>query len=1308
MGWRVGVDIGGTFTDVALVDEGSGEIGVAKVPTTPRNLAEGVLAALGMAMDRYRVKRGDVALLSHATTVVTNAILEGHGARAALVTTRGFRDVLELRRSARADLYDLFQDAPATLVPRRHRFEITERIGADGSVVTPLAEDEIDALIATLKAQRVEAIAVSLLFSFLNPAHERRLGARLRAALPDVPVYLSCEVLPEIKEFERTSTTAICAYVGPILASYLAGLEAATRSQGLPPLYVMGSNGGILEAGEAVGMPAMAVESGPAAGVVAAALVARQTGRGDLLSFDMGGTTAKASLIRGGQYETTPEYEVGGGSSRSRWMHGTGHPIRVPVIDLAEVSAGGGSIAWVDRAGSLRVGPKSAGADPGPVCYARGGTEPTVTDCNLLLGYLDKGSLLAGELPIDHAAAAAAIAKRLAEPLGVDARSAAAAVIDVVNHAMAEALKIVSVQRGHDPREFVLAAFGGAGPLHAAALATELGIGEIVCPPIPGAFSALGLIGTDLKRDYVRTVYTTTASADPAALDAVFAALETEGSAMLDRAGVAREQRRFERSVDARYERQSYELSIATPPRALDAAALAEIADAFHDRHRLTYGHDNRSEPVQLVSVRVAAIGAIPPLLVRDRTAPAGSNAVKSTREVWFRQTGAIPASVYDRRRMPAGLVAPGPAIIESLESTILVPPEWQARMSEDGFVVLTRSASPRSSRGEGRGEGQRKTPTPARAAAPHPNPPPAEERGEGTRARQADPATFEIVKNSFAKIAEEMRIVLAKTAYSPILKSAGDYSCGVFDATGSMVAQGPDLPIHLGSMPDAVRAVVAAFGADVHDGDVFIHNDPYFGGSHLPDVNVVRPAFHGGRLLGYACLRAHWPDVGSATPGSYGAVTEIYGEGLRLPPLRLIARGALNVDLEKVILANVRTPDERKGDLGAQLAATLRATERLKSLAERYGAERLVGYMAEVMDYSERLMRATLADLPDGEGSFEDFCDGDGIADDAQGRDAPFWIRMRVKKTGDRVLVDFAGSDPQVKGPINAPLSVTASGIFCGLKMAVDPTSLIPPNSGCWRTIEVKAPKGSVVNAEFPAPVVYANHEISHRVADMVMGALVSFWPDQVMACSQGTSAILTFGGVDPRSGRRYVSYETIKGGFGARPTKDGINVVASGISNTMNTPIEVLEMAFPLRVERYEINPDSGGVGRFRGGCGARRTWRLLPGADAMGSLCMERMTSPPFGLLGGKAGAPAVVTLTTPDGATRHLPSKGAFLAPAGSIVDMITPGSGGFGPPAARAPAAIGRDLIDGYVSEQAAREHYGIGDPQALRAADADT
>jgi N-methylhydantoinase B len=558
-----------------------------------------------------------------------------------------------------------------------------------------------------------------------------------------------------------------------------------------------------------------------------------------------------------------------------------------------------------------------------------------------------------------------------------------------------------------------------------------------------------------------------------------------------------------------------------------------------------------------------------------------------------------------------------------------------------------------------------------------------------------ADPAAFEIMKNALYKIAEEMRVVLCKTAYSPILKSAGDFSCGVFDAAGDMVAQGPDLPIHLGSMPDAVRAIVDAFGHDVHPGDVFIHNDPYCGGSHLPDVNVIRPAFFEGRLLGYACLRAHWPDVGSATPGSYGAVTEIYGEGLRLPPVRLVTKGVMNEDIEKIILANVRTPEERKGDLGAQLAATLRACQRLEALAERYGADTLVRTMADVMDYSERLMRAMLSDLPDGVGAFADHLDGDGIPDDEAGNDAPIHIRMKVVKTGDEITVDFAGTDPQTAGPINAPLSVTASGVYCGLKTAIDPNSLIPPNSGCWRAITVTAPKGSLLNAEFPSPVVYANHEISHRLADMVMGALVHFWPGQVMACSQGTSAILTLGGVDPRTGNRYVSYETIKGGFGARPTKDGINTIASGISNTMNTPVEVLEMAFPIRILEYAIAPDTGGAGKFRGGNGARRTWLLLDEAQATGTLCMERMTSAPFGLAGGRAGAAATVTIRTPDGETRSLPSKGAFKVPGGSVIDMLTPGSGGFGDPVERDPEAVKRDLEEGYVTPDGVKRDYGL-------------
>jgi N-methylhydantoinase B len=557
----------------------------------------------------------------------------------------------------------------------------------------------------------------------------------------------------------------------------------------------------------------------------------------------------------------------------------------------------------------------------------------------------------------------------------------------------------------------------------------------------------------------------------------------------------------------------------------------------------------------------------------------------------------------------------------------------------------------------------------------------------------KTDPARFEVVKNALYATAEEMKIVLAKTAYSPLLKVAGDYSCGIFDRRGDMVAQGPDLPIHLGSMPDAVRAVIAEFPA-VSPGDVFIHNDPYHGGSHLPDVNVVAPAFYRDKLLGFGCVRAHWPDIGSATPGSYGAVTEIFGEGLRLPPVRLYRGFRPDPNVERIIFANVRTPAERRGDLAAQVAANRRAQQRLEALAGKYGAEELMRIMDEVLDYSERMMCLALSALPDGEAGFADIFDGDGVLAPGAQEDEPFRVALRVEKKGDKILVDFAGSDPRVAGPMNAPLTVTRSGVYCALKMIADPKSLIPPNSGCWRPVAVIAPEGSVVNAQIPAPVVYANHEMSHRIADMVMAAMHEVCPANVMAASQGTSAVMTFGGRDPRSGEAYVSYESLKGGFGARPVKDGINAVASTVSNMMNTPVEILEMSFPLRVEEYALIPDSGGAGTWRGGLGARRVWRVL-GHEAHAAVCCERTLVPPFGLAGGSSGAPMRLWLERPDGSKERLNSKGAFRVPCEGRVVMEAPGSGGYGPPRGRDRARLAEDLADGYVSAAAARRDYGL-------------
>jgi len=689
MTWRIGIDIGGTFTDVALVEEDTGRMAIIKLPTTPQDFGLAVIDGIREGLDANRIDPTDVSLLSHATTVVTNALLENRGARAAFVATRGMRDILELRRSSRADLYDLLQDAPAVLVPRRWRFEITERIDAQGEVVTPLAEEELPALIEAIRDAGLQTVAVSFLFSFLNDAHERRVGEALRAALPGVPVYLSSEVLPEIREFERASTTAVCAVVGPVLASYLDRLQSAISRLGLPKLHVMGSSGGVFDIAEGLRMPAMAVESGPAAGVIAASLAGRQLHRPNLISFDMGGTTAKASVIANGEVAVTAEYEVGGSGHGNRWMHGTGHPIRVPVIDLAEVSAGGGSVAWVDPGGALKVGPHSAGAVPGPACYGTGGTLPTVTDADVVLGHLDRQALLGGALRIDLDAAERAIDTAIARPLGMTVPEAAARIIEVVNSNMAQALRIVSIERGHDPQEFSLIAFGGAGPVHAVSLAEELQIPEVIVPPAPGAFSALGLVASDLKRDYSRTLYADLGSVEASRVAEVIAGMEQAGREMLRAARVPPDRQVLLRHADVRYRRQAYELTVPITDGEVTRVMLDELAAAFHARHEQTYGHANYSEAVQLVNLRLTALGRLPDLVLAQYGDSA--NARVRRRDVWFAETGFTPTPVHWRDGLTPDTQLTGPVIIEAMDSTTVVPPGWQARIDELGYVRIQR-----------------------------------------------------------------------------------------------------------------------------------------------------------------------------------------------------------------------------------------------------------------------------------------------------------------------------------------------------------------------------------------------------------------------------------------------------------------------------------------------------------------------------------------------------------------------------------------------------------------------------------------
>lgn len=556
----------------------------------------------------------------------------------------------------------------------------------------------------------------------------------------------------------------------------------------------------------------------------------------------------------------------------------------------------------------------------------------------------------------------------------------------------------------------------------------------------------------------------------------------------------------------------------------------------------------------------------------------------------------------------------------------------------------------------------------------------------------KTDPARFEVIKNALFSTAEEMKVIVAKTAYSPLLKIAGDYSCGVFDVSGDMIAQGPDLPAHLGAMPDAVRSIRKSFPKP-EDGDVYIHNDPYSGGSHLPDVNVVTPIFADGVHVAYTCVRAHWPDIGGPTPGSYNAATSIYGEGLRIPATRLIHRGEMVEQVRDLIFANVRSPDERQGDLNSQIAANARAGARLISLARKYGTDELLRIMGEVAYYSENLMRIALSKLPDGEAEATEYLDGDGVLEQGQTKDEPIKIKVRIVKKGEEVFVDFAGSDPQVAGPMNAPLPVTSSGVFTAFKMIADPNNMIPPNSGCWRPIRISAPKRCVVNPELPAPVVYANHEMSTRVGELVMLAMGGIAPRNVMASSCATAGVAIFGGNDYRTGKSYVSYEVTRGGFGARPNKDGINVVATMTGNMMNTPVEVIETEFPLRVEEYSIIPDTGGAGRYRGGCSSRRRWRVL-GESSNVSVCFERGLVAAQGLEGGLSGTRTQVVAIDKSGERRSLNTKGTLVIEAGGQLEIELPGGGGYGDPKQRDRNALLSDVADGYVSPDSAVNLYG--------------
>ncbi len=690
MSWFVGVDVGGTFTDVVVGSAGS-ELHVAKVLTTPDDPRVGVLAGVAEALATAGVAPADVSRVVHGTTLATNVILEERGGPVAFVTTAGFRDLLRLGREARVedDRFDLWFEPPRA--PLRHAltFEARERVDARGEVLIGLDPQDANDVAARVAAARPAAVAVCFLNSYANAAHEELMAHACAAALPDTFVVTSAQVWPEIREYERAMTALICAYVGPVMSAYLAGLEQSLREMGVTcAVQIMESSGGVMSAALAARRPVATVESGGAAGVTAAGFIGRLIGRPAVISFDMGGTTAKAGIVRDGRPDLTHNFQVGGKGSFGGARPGTGLPLKIPALDLAEVGAGGGSIGWVDSAGSLRVGPRSAGSRPGPACYGRGGDEPTVTDANLVLGFLNPDHL-AGGVDLSPDRSRDAILRSVAAPLALDVVAAAHAMHEVANANMAAAIRVVTVQRGIDPRDFTLVGFGGAGPMHAARLADTFRIREVVIPRAAGVASGVGLVTADLSVDHVRTWPRDEDELDAGALTAVFGDLERRG-----RVELGDDDLTVERSADVRYRGQAHQLTVPVPGGDLTDDDVRKVILDYHDRYRSTYGIEVGG-PVQFVTFRVRTVRQVAKPHPDPRPdGPAGAATPSGTRDAYLGVEGFVVTPVFGWSGLQPGSTFAGPALVDSTDTTVVIPAGWSATVDGWCNLRLTRAAS--------------------------------------------------------------------------------------------------------------------------------------------------------------------------------------------------------------------------------------------------------------------------------------------------------------------------------------------------------------------------------------------------------------------------------------------------------------------------------------------------------------------------------------------------------------------------------------------------------------------------------------
>jgi len=1179
-GWRFAIDRGGTFTDVVAITP-DGELVTDKLLSeNPEHYADAASEAVRRLMERHGA--GPVEELRIGTTVATNALLERKGERVALAITRGFADALRIGTQARPEIFArhilLPEQLPSAVV------EIDERVDVHGNVLVPLDEVAARDQFRQLRADGFDAIAIILLHGWKYRDHEARL-ARIADEAGFAQVSVSHEVAPLIKLIPRGDTTVVDAYLSPVLRRYTDTLRAELPEAGR--LRFMQSNGGLAEVGAFRGKDA--ILSGPAGGVVGMAAACAPLGHDRLIGFDMGGTSTDVAHYAG-RYELTGDSVV------------AGVRVAAPMMQIHTVAAGGGSICSFDGS-RFRVGPESAGADPGPACYRKGGPL-TVTDCNLFLGRIDPAFFPPvfgphADQPLNPEASRAAleaVAAQLPEAKTLEEIAEGFLAIAVDN--MANAIRKISVARGHDVTTYALACFGGAGGQHACRVADELGMETVLVHPLASLLSAFGIGLAPVKAMREASVVRPLEDSFAAALET----LEREARDDLIMQGIADSAIRIESHARLRFEGSDSVLPVVCG----EAAAMAE---EFRQLHRQRFGYSDADARIIVEALSVEAIGDAGGLGRQTvKPVPTGNQASGAWRTI-------------ERSEMQSGDAIDGPALIIDPGSTTVVEPGWEARLADEGSLVLSRVEAVQR------------------------------DRAAGTA---VDPVRLEIFNNLFMAIAEEMGVVLQSTATSVNIKERLDFSCALFDREGALIANAPHIPVHLGSMGDSIARVIEARGADrggtkdgrgFRRGDAYVLNDPYRGGTHLPDITVIVPVFYSDESAqpdAFVAARGHHADIGGIAPGSMPPESRtIEEEGVMIDNLLMVDEGAFQEAAVRAVLADARyparNPDRNLSDLRAQLAACTRGAELLAAAARDQGADVVSAYMGHVLDNAEESVRRLLDRLEDGAFTY------------AMDNGAKVAVAIRIDRQARSAVFDFTGTSDQLPDNFNAPRSITRAAALYVLRTLID--DVIPMNDGCLRPVELIVPEGSMLNPRPGAAVVAGNVETSQVVTDALFAATGRLAP------SQGTMNNFTFGN------DQHQYYETICGGSGAGPDHDGTSAVQTHMTNSRLTDPEILETRLPVRLDRFAIRSGSGGGGAHHGGEGVERRVTFLEAMRA--NMLANRRAIPPSGICGGGDAAPGRNWVERGDGSIEELGATGSAQMQPGDAFVILTPGGGGFG-------------------------------------------